>query len=136
MSLNYARGIAFVLMSLFLDYDNLDIVTLTSNVSNALPGATFSATPGNPATATICWQAPTNSGFFNSFTIVADDGACPVPGVQTYVYTVKVLTSVNAGPDVTICLGDTAQLSVSGGSLFDWDAISGDTIVNGQNFFM
>ena len=116
------------------DYDNLDIVTLTSNVSNALPGATFSATPGNPATATICWQAPTNSGFFNSFTIVADDGACPVPGVQTYVYTVKVLTSVNAGPDVTICLGDTAQLSVSGGSLFDWDAISGDTIVNGQNF--
>jgi gliding motility-associated-like protein len=105
------------------DNDAGQTVTLTSNVTSALPGATFTTTPGNPATATISWTAPGNSSYFNSFTVFAQDDACPVmPGTV-------------ASPKLSIiCGSQSAQLSVLGGNSFVWTSISGSPLVNGVNF--
>ena len=39
----------------FTDSDASNIISLTSNVSSILPGATLNVSNGNPATATVCW---------------------------------------------------------------------------------
>ncbi|MBL4652696.1 MAG: gliding motility-associated C-terminal domain-containing protein [Flavobacteriales bacterium] len=117
------------------DPDN-DSLTLTSNVELVLPGATFTVTNGNPATATISWIATGGNNFNNAFVIFADDDVCPIPGIQSYVYNVKIQESTVASEDVIVVCGQQiADLSVQGGDNFVWTALpGGDTINSGVNF--
>jgi len=110
-----------------------DSITLSANVQTVLPGATFTYVGGNPACGTITWTA-TGGQCTNRFNITAKDDGCPVTALQTYDYTVKVMESTNAGPDQTICKGDSAYLEVFGGSQFSWTSIAGEPINVGSNF--
>jgi gliding motility-associated-like protein len=117
------------------DPDTAQIVTLASNITAVLPGATFTTNPGNPATATISWTAPGSSSYFNTFSVFAQDDACPIKGIQTYTYSATILPSTVASKDTAIICGtQNAQISVTGGTSFIWTTISGDPIIVGTNF--
>lgn len=116
------------------DSNSTDTIVLTSDITTILPGATFTPSPGNPATATISW---TDTGTFTgtrTFVVNANDNVCPVPGVQSYIYTIAISQGTFAGADVSICASQTATLSANGGTSFQWSAISGDSIIVGTNF--
>lgn len=116
------------------DVNVANTLTAISNVTQNLPGATFSYTGTNPITATVCWTAaPGTSGFF-PFIITVNDDACPITGFNTYVYAVNVLERTSAGPDQVICGDQVAQLGAQGGSLFTWSVLSGEPIQVGVNF--
>lgn len=118
----------------FVDPNAGDIMTATSNVLQNLPGATFTFTPGNPMTATVCWTAaPGTSGYFPFIVTVTDD-ACPIVGFNTYVYDINVLERTSTNPDITICGPQVAQLNAQGGSVFNWSVLSGEPIQLGVNF--
>ena len=71
-----------------------NVLTAFSNIQQNLPGATFSYTGTNPITVQVCWTAQENTSGFFPFIVNVNDGACPIPAFQTYVYTVKVLPGV------------------------------------------
>jgi hypothetical protein len=68
-----------------------NVLTAFSNIQQNLPGATFSYTGSNPIMATVCWTAQPGSSGFYPFIVNVNDGACPIPAFQTYVYTVTVI---------------------------------------------
>ncbi len=116
--------------------DSLDTLIVTSNVTQVLPGASFTINPINDSvhTITIGWRAVSTGSLTNSFFIQTSDDACPVPGFTTSSYRVKVIPSTEAGPPKHICRGDTAAVHVIGGSSVTWRTLSGDSIVWGTNF--
>ncbi|MEO8068548.1 MAG: PKD domain-containing protein [Flavobacteriales bacterium] len=71
-----------------------NILDAVTNVQQSLPGATFSFTGTNPITCTVCWTgSPGTSGFY-PFIVTVDDGACPIPAFQIYVYEVTVIDGI------------------------------------------
>jgi gliding motility-associated-like protein len=118
----------------FNDLNLLDTINVTSNVTSALPGSTLSLSSStNPRTATICWTIPQNASSVYPFTLTARDNACPVYGQATMAITVKVIEGVTAGPDDTICSGQSSQLMATGGTAYTWSVISGPPMVVGTN---
>ncbi len=118
-----------------------DSLFLNSNLTTVLPGATFTETyddtsvPGIVSVLwNICWTAPAGAAPFNVVTFNASDNGCPVPGINSVTVNVSVINSTVANPDITICGSQTAQLTASGGTTFQWNVISGDPIVVGTNF--
>lgn len=111
-----------------------DILTITSNIAQNLPGAIVTTSGTNPLTAHICWTGtPGTNGFF-PFIITANDGACPIPALQTYVFSIHVLPGISySGPLITneSCAGNndgSASVSVDVGMEpfhFQWN--TGDT---------
>ncbi len=96
------------------DPDAGQSLTLTSNIGQVVPGATFEANGSNPATATICFDASSLPLGNYSFIISASDNACPVVGSQTYTYTLTVESaSASAGNDASasICPGQSIDLT-------------------------
>lgn len=133
-SFELCEGQDFCFDYTFSDVDASNVLTLSSNVTTALPGATFNVTGTNPATATICWTAPGGTAGTHSFNILAEDDACPINGFSTATFTVNVIGSTTAGPDQTICGNQGAQINANGGTVFNWNVISGDPINVGTNF--
>lgn len=127
-SLELCESDQFCFEAVISDVNTTDILDAVTNLTQNLPGATFSYTGTNPITVNICWTAtPGTSGFF-PFIITVNDGACPIEGFQTYVYSVNVLERTSAGPDVTICGPQVANIAAQGGSIFTWSVLSGDPI--------
>lgn len=101
------------------DVNMTNVLDAFSNVAMNLPGSTFTFSGTNPITATVCWTAvPGTSGFY-PFIVNVDDGACPIPAFQTYVYAVNVLpgifANVTSTPESCVGLGDgsaTASVTV------------------------
>lgn len=86
----------------FTDPDAAQQLTLTSNVTEVLPGAEFIVVGGAPANVTICWDGAAQTGGAHDFTITATDNACPITASQTYTYTVLIDTVLPyAGTDTT-----------------------------------
>lgn len=134
-SLELCDGGSFSFNITIADSNLQDTITLTSNVNTVLPGSIFTTTGINPVTATISWSPPGGSTFFNYFTVFANDGACPIAGIQSYVYQVSVIPGTVAGPDTSVLCGPQfVQLGATGGNNFVWSVISGDPIVIGTNF--
>jgi gliding motility-associated-like protein len=119
----------------FTDVDAIDTLTLTSNVLNVLPGATFSQSGINPATASVTWTA-TNLGVAggSSFVISALDNGCPISGINQQTIYIQLADTIRTGPDVLLCNGSSAQLSVVGGAAYQWSVLSGPPIIVGTNF--
>jgi gliding motility-associated-like protein len=108
------------------DADAGDNVTMTTN--NGIPGSTFTTSGGQHPTGTFCWSTTANDVGTNFFTVTVQDDHCPITGNNTYSYTINVIPSsdppVSAGPDQTLCPGQSATLSatVTGGTAtsFHW----------------
>ena len=71
------NGQSFCVDMVFTDPQPGSVVSVLSNATSVLPGASFTVTGTNPATATICWtaseaQLPLNIWF------EASDNACPI----------------------------------------------------------
>lgn len=119
----------------FSDTDVNDTLTLTSNVQNVLPGATFSTSGINPAVASISWTA-TNLGIAGgvSFVVSVADNGCPIAGINLQTVYIQLADTVIASPDVLLCNGTSTQLGVTGGAAYQWSVLSGPPIVVGSNF--
>lgn len=125
----------FTFSTTFSDPNPGDNLTLTSNIASVLPGATVTTSGTNPLTATVSWTAPTGTANTNTtFSLTINDGACPVPGQQTFVYDIEVQPRTTAGPDRIICGSQAAALNALGGTSFNWSVISGRPIIIGTNF--
>lgn len=104
----------------FTDPNQNQVLTLTSQVTNILIGSTFTVNGTNPATATICWQAPPGSQGSYTFSVQAKDGACPIEGITSFGVELIVIPGiiVNLGPDQNLNCGQTFTINptISGGS--------------------
>lgn len=76
------------------DVNTNNVLDAVSNITSVLPGATFSFSGTNPITCTVCWTGSNGTAGYYPFTINVDDGACPIPGIQTYAYTIHVIDGV------------------------------------------
>ena len=87
------------------DADDLQSLTLSSNVDQVLSGAIFEASGTNPATASICWDGQGASPGTYVFTINATDDACPQPASQIISYSITISNGPNAGQNssATLC---------------------------------
>lgn len=135
-SLEMCAGNSFSFNATYTDPDAANILAYISNIQLALPGATITqvGTSTNPLTLNIAWNAPAGTQGQNlTFTITIQDGACPVQGIQTFVYNVNILDATTVNPDLTICGSQTAQLNAYGGSIFNWSVVSGPPM-NPGNF--
>lgn len=125
-SLEMCAGNCFNFTSTYSDPDPSDSLSYISNISSALPGSTVTVSGTNPMTLNISWCAPAGSMGQNlTFTITAEDDYCPIPGQQTFAYSVHILDATTASSDITICGSQTAQLNAYGGSIFNWSVVSG-----------
>jgi len=133
--LEVCEGDSFCVDFQVYDSNALDTLTLWStNIASVLPGATLSYTGTNPITGTICWSVPSNSPAINPVSLSVDDGYCPIPARASFSVIIEVIKSTYVSPDVTICLGDSTQLTAQGGSTFTWASISGPPLTVGTNF--
>ena len=66
----------------------------------------------------------TSAGIFNGSLIATDSSSCNIKDTVTFVITISDL-SVDAGSDITICLGDSAVLTGPGSGTYLWS--TGDT---------
>jgi len=85
-----------------------DTLTATTNLAASLPGATISYSGSNPMSMHICWNGVANASGFFPFIVTISDGACPIPALQTYVYSVHVLPGISLTQTVTneTCAGN------------------------------
>ena len=134
LNIEMCVGNNFCIDLVFTDPNATDQLTLTSNVLQALPGATFVTSGTNPATATICWTALGQTASQVAFTVTAEDDACPVTGLTQQTVSIEIIPSTYVGPDQTICGSQQAPLNAIGGNIFNWSVIAGDPIVVGTNF--
>jgi large repetitive protein len=107
-------GSPFCMEMEIVDIDPGQELTLTSNASTNLPGATMQFSGSNPVLATLCWDPAGAAVGVYTFTIYAQDDACPVFGTQTYAYSVAVAADGgDAGADATVplCLETSVNLS-------------------------
>ena len=134
-TIEMCEGSVFTFDITYSDPNAGDSLTIVSNLAIVLPGSTITTSGVNPLVATISWTAPAGTANTNtSFSITVKDNACPVPGQQTFVYDINVLTRTLAGADQIICGTQTASLNGTGGTTFTWNVISGPAMVVGTNF--
>jgi hypothetical protein len=98
------RNTPFSFKAVYTDQDAGDVLTLSSDLTTLFPGSTITTSGSNPLIASINWIPPagnTNTDF--TFNVFIDDGSCPVPGKQSYSYTVKIIPP---------CSTDTSMLFV------------------------
>ncbi len=96
---------SFCFDAIITDADDLQSLTLTSNVDQVLDGATFDVTGTNPAIAAVCWDGQGASPGTYVFTINATDDACPQPASQILSYSITISEGPNAGQNsvATLC---------------------------------
>ena len=90
-----------------------DALTVSTNLLQNFPGATITYSGTNPLTAHVCWTAQANTAGFYAYIVAANDGACPIPAIQTYVYTVTVIPGLAA----TVTTTDEACLGTADGTV-------------------
>jgi hypothetical protein len=75
-----------------------DVLTLETDATTILPGATFTQSTVAQPTGQISWVVPSTNGFcgVRYFYIKVKDDACPIRGKKVYVIGVRVLNSGTA----------------------------------------
>lgn len=136
-AIEMCEGSSFSFTANYDDPDAGDTLALTTNLLTVLPGATMTTSGANPATMDVSWTAPAgSSGNAYNFIVQVSDGACPVTGIQTFVYSVSVIQKTEAGPSavITVCDGSSADITATGGTIFTWYDMSGVQIQPGPQF--
>ena len=118
------EGDNFCTSIVFNDLDAGDLLTLTSNVTAVLPGATFNVTGTNPITATICWTENQGGPAFYSFGVDVVDDACPIPGINNYTIDITVLDPTDPLCFTCVMVADLLPMvdQCLTGNSFDFDA--------------
>jgi hypothetical protein len=114
-----------------------DTIHFTTNAHQILPGITVQHISISKSTTVVRyrWKTDINIGEFASFHLDFRDNQCNTTASNRLVYHIRIKPSAYAGPDITVCRGDTASLSASGGTSFVWRSISGDPLIVGVNLF-
>lgn len=135
-SLELCEGNTFNFTAEYTDQDPSDTLTIFTNLTTVLPGAILNTVGVNPLTIDITWTAPAgSSGQNNSFAITVSDGACPIPGIQNFVYNIDVVPSTFIIPNAAVlCGNDSVQIQAIGGSDFVWYDLAGNQIVPSNQF--
>jgi len=116
------------------DLDGGDLTTLTWN--SGIPGATFTTAGAPFETGTFCWTPTLNDIGTHYFTVTVEDDACPIPGINTFIYEINVTPSpdppVDAGVDQAVCFGETVNLNATAGAgaTFSWAPATGLSCTN------
>ncbi|MEL6651056.1 MAG: hypothetical protein AAFQ87_09675, partial [Bacteroidota bacterium] len=114
------------------DPDPGDNLTFNSNVLQALNGANFSQTFGNPNTASVSWATTVNDtgSYFISF-LLSDDG-CPLIASQVVGFNIIVgVGEIYPPQNNYICPSTTTQLPLqtsipnTGGGTYQWSPAAG-----------
>ena len=122
------------------DLNTANNLTLTAN--GLPPGATFTITgTGNNRVARFCWTTTVADIGTHVFSVNAVDDACPFPGQNSRAYTLIILPNpnppVNAGPDVSLCAGQSTPLNATTSALngvsFTWAPAVGLSTTTGAN---
>ncbi|HIO73111.1 MAG TPA: hypothetical protein EYN38_08440, partial [Flavobacteriales bacterium] len=120
-----------------VDPDTADSVFLITNLPTVIPAATFDTIGANPILGSFSW-IPTNSDLgLNTFAVTVEDNSCPIIGRQTYLFEIRVLQGVYAGPDINLCGTDSIQLVATGSTSYAWSpgtGLSDSTIANPMAF--
>ncbi|MCB0769714.1 MAG: hypothetical protein KDC00_04835 [Flavobacteriales bacterium] len=92
----------------FVESDPEQTLSIASNIAEVLPGTTLETTGTDPVTVQLCGNSEGVSNGSYQFSVSASDGACPVQGVQHYLYTIVIGAFPDAGLDTTIlyCASD------------------------------
>ena len=98
-SLRLCAGGSFCTTLTFTDPDAGQGLELSSNLTQAFPGATLELSGSNPLTATICWSAGTSAPGTRYLTCTLRDDACPMRGQQGFVYSITIASPPEAGTD-------------------------------------
>lgn len=130
---NFAFDVAVFDLDTSGNYSN-DSLTITCNIDQVLPGATWSINGGNPDTVHIEWNAVPVTQTFVPFNITVEDDFCPVTGFNIFNYIIRIVPTTYLGPDTAICSLDSIVLDAHGGDTFNWSVLYGDPIIVGQNF--
>lgn len=127
-TLQMCVGDDFTFDAEYTDPNAGDDLSFLTNITSNLTGSTFTNTSGlNPIDATFSWTAPSGTGGTTlSFVVTVEDDACPIPGINTYTYTINVVAATTAGSDKYYCpAGGPVQLLATGGSSFTWSPAAG-----------
>jgi gliding motility-associated-like protein len=127
-SIQMCEGQNFSFNTVYTDPDVTDNLTMTTNVAAVLTGSTHTNTSGgNPLNASFTWTASAGTGGQTlSFVVTVSDGACPIQGINTFTYSVNIITSTTAGSNKYYCpAGGPIQLNASGGTAFNWSPAAG-----------
>jgi hypothetical protein len=135
-SIDICEGNTFSFTATYTDVDITDTLFIANtNITTALPGATYTLSGSNPLEVTYNWTVPPGSANLNTiFTVTIRDNACPVYGMQTFVYDINIQNRTLAWPNQTICGTQQAQLNASGGSVFTWYDMNNNLIPVGPQF--
>jgi gliding motility-associated-like protein len=135
-SVDICEGNTFSFVATYTDTDiNDSLFIANTNIASVLPGATYTVSGTNPLVVTYNWTVPPGSAGQNTiFTVTIRDNACPVYGLQTFVYDINVLDRTLAWPDQIICGTQQAQLNASGGNIFTWYDMNNNLIPVGPQF--
>ena len=74
------------------------------------------------------WRASIGINPVKIFYLVFNDDFCTYPGNGFSVFELNVRNSTNAGRDTAVCRGDTVHLNASGGKLYQWKSVYGDSL--------
>jgi gliding motility-associated-like protein len=134
-SLDICEGNLFSFTAVYTDPNPGDTLTISTNMATVLPGGSYVTSGTNPLTVTYTWTVPPGSAGANTtFIVELRDDACPVVGIQTFVYDINVLDRTLAWPEQTICGSQQAQIYATGGNVFTWYDLAGNPIPVGPSF--
>ncbi len=110
----------------FDDNDATDIIQITSNITQFLPGASIIQTATSPvAIATVCWEF--QQGYTgNIISVNATDNQCPIPGIVSRVVELKIPPALFPGQDDTVNFcGDEGVINFDDylGPVFDFNGV-------------
>lgn len=91
---------------------------------NASGGTTYSWNPTTGLSCSNCPNPVANPSLTTIYKVTVSSGSCP-PAADSVKITVKALPVVSAGNNAMICIGDSIQLSASGGVAYTWTPING-----------
>ena len=120
------------------DPNSNDSIYVLTNVDSVLTGVTWSIIPTGKKNVSVIrwrWRAKLDAGQYLTYFISFDDNFCPFPGNGIGQFEIYVRPAASAGPDQTVCKGDTAFIDALGGTSFRWHHISGDPMITGVNWF-
>lgn len=81
--INVCVGIPTSFMIIGSDTNPLDSLGFITNITGALPGATYTIRGRNPDTLIVNWIPTVASIGFSAFSITSRDNACPILGQTT-----------------------------------------------------